>query len=165
MIIVNDAIRRPPSTQLVQALAQDVRERIVGVSPLAIGTDPTEPQGPFATNAYDCVNLIALAAVQAGSDDPERDGGRDGAGEHRRRQLPASSPTASSCSTTTATSTTTGPGGAVEIGTDGDPVRARFDLFEFDENGVDVSRPSGLTIPRSRRQRPMPSSTSSTDAT
>ena len=29
-------------------------------------SDPDEPAGPFATNAFDCVNLIALAAAQAG---------------------------------------------------------------------------------------------------
>ena len=29
-----------------------------------------------------------------------------------------------------------GPGGVLDIGPEGDPVRARFDLFEFDDTGV-----------------------------
>jgi branched-chain amino acid transport system substrate-binding protein len=30
-----------------------------------------------------------------------------------------------------------GPGGALDIGTDGDPVRARFEVFDTDPTGVD----------------------------
>jgi len=146
-IIVNDAIRRPPSPQLVQALAPDVRERVVGVSPLAMGSEPGEPSGPFATNAFDCVNLIALAAVQAGSDNPE---------EMAAQMVPASIGGVScrqfaDCNQLLDEDRNVdydGPGGAVDIGTDGDPMRARFDLFEFDRNGVDVSQPSGMTMSR-----------------
>ena len=69
-IIVNDALRRPPSDQLITALAPVVRERIIGLSPLASTGAPDEPPGPYAVNAFDCMNLIALAAAQAGSDDP-----------------------------------------------------------------------------------------------
>ncbi len=75
-IIVNDALRLPPSAQLVQALPADIREQIEGVSPMARTQFEDEPPGHFATNAYDCVNLIALAAVQANEDDPERMAGR-----------------------------------------------------------------------------------------
>ncbi|MET0460473.1 MAG: ABC transporter substrate-binding protein [Ilumatobacteraceae bacterium] len=146
-IIVNDAIRRPPSPQLVQALADDVRERVVGVSPLALGTEPGEPPGPFATNAFDCVNLIALAAVQAGTDNPEA---------MATQMVPASIGGVScrefaDCIQLLDEDRNVdydGPGGAVDIGADGDPMRARFDLFEFDENGDDVSKPSGMTMNR-----------------
>ena len=31
---------------------------------------PPEPPGAYATNSLDCLNLIALAAVEAGTDDP-----------------------------------------------------------------------------------------------
>ena len=58
--------RNPPSPQVIQGLATEVREQITGVSPLAIDAEEGEPHGPFATNAADCVNLIALAAVAAG---------------------------------------------------------------------------------------------------
>ena len=40
-----------------------------------------------------------------------------------------------------------GPGGTVQIGTDGDPEHARFDVFEFDESGFDVSTVPSLIIP------------------
>ena len=35
-----------------------------------------------------------------------------------------------------------GPGGVVQIGTDGDPQRARFAVFRFDDTGADISLPS-----------------------
>ena len=42
-----------------------------------------------------------------------------------------------------------GPGGTVQIGSDGDPEQARFDVFEFDASGTDVSTTPSLIIPRS----------------
>ena len=148
-IIVNGAVRRPPSTQLVQALAADVRDRVVGVSPLAYG-EPEEPAGPFATNALDCVNLIALSAIQA----------NDGAGSDNPRLIADEMTEVSSggiscrsfaeCVQLLEDSNIDydGPGGVLEIGTEGDPVRSRFDLFEFDDSGLDVSRPVPLVVPR-----------------
>ena len=159
-IIVNDAIRRPPSTQLVQALSPVVREQVTGVSPLAaLGNQPDEPAGPFATNAFDCVNLIALSAAQANSDSPRQMEDQMSEVEQRRDAMPlvrGVQPAARR----TATSTTTGPGGVVEIGPDGDPARAWFDLFDFNEQGVDVSRVAPMMVPaeasasRARRARP-----------
>ena len=67
-IVINDAMRQPPSAEQVAALPENFRDAIEGISPL--GTPGTnEPVGPFATNSYDCVNLIALAAVEAGTDE------------------------------------------------------------------------------------------------
>jgi hypothetical protein len=40
-----------------------------------------------------------------------------------------------------------GPGGTVQLGADGDPERARFDLFGFNDEGVDVSLTPSLMIP------------------
>jgi hypothetical protein len=40
-----------------------------------------------------------------------------------------------------------GPGGTVQLGASGDPERARFDLFGFNEDGVDVSLTPSLMIP------------------
>ena len=145
-IIVNDAIRRPPSTQLVQALATSVRERVTGVSPLAIGSEPDEPAGPFATNAFDCVNLIALAAAQANSDSPELMAAQ--MSEASNRGNPCRSFTECNQLLDDSNIDYEGPGGVVEIGPDGDPARARFDLFDFDEQGVDVSRPTPMVVPR-----------------
>jgi branched-chain amino acid transport system substrate-binding protein len=137
-IIVNDAVRRPPSPQLVQALPMAIRERIQGVSPVALPQFDAEPPGPFATNAHDCVNLIALSAVQAGTDDPE---------QIAARMTEASSngqpcryfETCVELLEDARNIDYEGPGGGVQIGSDGDPERARFDVFEFDEDGRDVS--------------------------
>ena len=137
-IIVNDAVRRPPSPQLVQQLPNTIRERIQGVSLVAIPQFEAEPPGPFATNAYDCVNLIALSAVQAGTDDPAQiaprmtDASSDG---QPCRDF-------ESCVELLRDARNIdyeGPGGGVQIGGEGDPERARFDVFEFDEDGRDVS--------------------------
>lgn len=145
LIIVNDAIRRPPSTQLVQELPPDVRQRIVGVSPKALGVEPDEPIGAFATNAYDCVNLIALAAVQAASDVPEE----------MATEMVAVSSGGVPCTLFADCIEVLrddlnidydGPGGGVEIGAEGDPVRARFDRFSFDDSGTDVSTGTPLLI-------------------
>jgi branched-chain amino acid transport system substrate-binding protein len=146
VIIVNDAVRRPPSPQLVQALAADVRNRVVGVSPLAFRTEPEEPAGPFATNALDCVNLIALSAIQAGTDAPPQ----------IAAQMADVSSGGVSCRAFAecvqllpdSRIDYDGPGGVLEIGANGDPVRARFDLFEFNDNGEDVSRAGTLVVPR-----------------
>ena len=145
-IIVNDAIRRPPSTQLVQALAPDVRERITGVSPLANGNQPDEPAGPFATNAFDCVNLIALSAAQANSDSPQLMAGQ--MSEVSNRGVTCRSFAECNQLLDDSNIDYDGPGGVVEIGPDGDPARAWFDLFDFDEQGVDVSRALKMTVPR-----------------
>ena len=97
-IIVNSAMRRPVAPDQIAALAPDVRSRIVGLAPAATNGQPGEPPGAYATNAFDCLNLIALAASQAGSDDPDEiaaliddvsEGGtpcRDFADVHRARR-------------------------------------------------------------------------------
>jgi branched-chain amino acid transport system substrate-binding protein len=145
-IIVNDAVRRPPSAQLVQALPSALRERIRGVSPMATPQLESEPAGPFATNAYDCVNLIALAALQAGTDSPSQIAAR--MTETAARGQPCRD--FASCAEILADARNIdydGPGGAVQLSTDGDPERARFDVFEFDENGLDVSVAPSLMVP------------------
>lgn len=137
-VIVNDAVRRPPSPQLVQQLPSSIRERIQGVSPVALPLSEAEPPGPFATNAYDCVNLIALSTAQAGTDDPEQiaarmtDASSDGQPCRDFESCVGLFRDARNIDYE-------GPGSAVQIGAEGDPERARFDVFEFDEDGRDVS--------------------------
>jgi branched-chain amino acid transport system substrate-binding protein len=137
-IIINDAIRNPPSPQLVEDLPPEVRTRIRGVSPQAMATSPAEPLGFFATNAYDCVNLIALAAAQAGVDEPAA----------IAEQMDEVSTGGQPCRefnacvqllTEQREINYEGPGGVVDLGPDGDPTRARFDEFAFNESGVDES--------------------------
>jgi branched-chain amino acid transport system substrate-binding protein len=137
-IIVNDALRRPPSQQLITSLAPAVRKRVIGVSPLASTSGPDEPPGPYAVNAYDCMNLIALAAAQGGSDDPAT----------MAAQISEVSESGISCRTFSECMQLVsenrnldydGPDGNVQIGPNGDPVRARFDRWGFDDQGNDVS--------------------------
>jgi hypothetical protein len=40
-----------------------------------------------------------------------------------------------------------GPSNTLQLGADGDPERARFDLFEFNDDGVDVSLTPSLMMP------------------
>jgi branched-chain amino acid transport system substrate-binding protein len=71
-ILVNDAVRMARSSQLLRDLPNRVRTQILGISPLAIPTEASGFNAPFAAHAHDCANLIALAAERSGSDDPLR---------------------------------------------------------------------------------------------
>jgi len=72
--VINDAMRRPAASS--QAMSASLALRVKGVSPVAYSNDETflaalgataDKPSPYAANAYDCVNLIALAALSAGS--------------------------------------------------------------------------------------------------
>ena len=136
-IIVNDAMRRAPSPQQIAELAADIRNRIIGLAPSAYSQSTDAPPGPYAANAVDCVNLIALASEQAQSDNPEEiaaqiasvsDGGSTCRLFAECVQLLSAVPNIDY----------EGTGGQVQIGSDGDPVRYRFDRWGFDEQGADV---------------------------
>ena len=140
-IIVNDALRNPTAPQRIQGLDPELRGKIVGLAPQADSGNPDapfDPPGLFAANAYDCANLIALAAVRADSDAP-----RDIA-----RQLAQVSVSGSACETFAECVDTissglqidyNGPSGVTDLLIrTGDPSRATFDRFIFDESGRDV---------------------------
>jgi branched-chain amino acid transport system substrate-binding protein len=140
-IIVNDALRRPPAPQQIADLAPDVRARIIGVSPAVSSGLPGEPSGAFAGNAFDCVNLIALAAEQAGSDDPAEIAAqmRDVSG------LGLTCRDYAACLAITTAGLNVdydGPGGNVELGPSGDPAMYSYDRWTFDAEGLDVPIPS-----------------------
>jgi branched-chain amino acid transport system substrate-binding protein len=135
-VILNGAMRTPSSPALVQGLPTAMRELVRGVSPVASPTTPEEPPGLFATNAVDCVNLIALASAQAGSDNPAE----------MAEQIEEVSSTGVACADFAScvgllddnrNIDYEGLRGGVEIGTGGDPRQARFEVFSFDANGVD----------------------------
>ena len=141
-IVINGAMRRPSSPQLIASLPSGVRERIQGVSLMAFPPEG-EVVGPYATNAEDCVNLIALAAVQAGADDAET----------MAEEFVEVSRTGVACGvyadclqllTVNRNIDYDGAGGNVQIGMEGDPQEARFQVFTFDPTGVD--RSNGRTI-------------------
>ena len=139
-VLVNDALRNPSTPERIANLDPQLRRKIVGLAPEAASNDPNEPFDPpglFATNAYDCVNLVALAAVRAGSDAP-----RDIASE-----IPSVSSSGLACRTFTACVGAIsddrqidydGPTGLTEIGRNGETSRALFDRFVFNADGEDV---------------------------
>jgi branched-chain amino acid transport system substrate-binding protein len=135
-IIVNSAMRRPLSSQAASALPPSVRLRVTGLAPVASLGSPDEPAGPYAVNAYDCMNLIALAAAQAGTDDPEQ----------MAAQMAEVSDGGVSCRLYAECLALVqeqrnidyeGPDGPLQLGADGDPNRARFDRWGWNEEGVD----------------------------
>lgn len=137
-IIVNDALRSPPSPEIVAGLPEPFRNAIRGMSPLSfVGPGGGQPQGAYAPQAYNCVNLIALAAVAAGTDDPAAiaraiipiaDAGSDCADF-------------ASCADQLATGLDIdyqGPGQLLlQLSSSGDPSRAVFQTFKFGDNGLD----------------------------
>ncbi len=139
-VVVNDAMRSTNSPQRIAELDPELRSRIVGIAPQAESSDPAEPFDPpglFASNAYDCVNLIALAAVAA-----ESDAAVDIAG-----QIPLVSSSGSVCRTFAACVEAidsglvidyNGPSGLMELGRSGDPTRAVFDRFRYGPDGEDT---------------------------
>jgi len=143
-IIVNDALRNSASATRIEALAGSVRGRITGVAPQAIASDPEDAEhgfGPYAVNAFDCVNLIALAAVQGESDAPRI----------MKTQMQSVSAGGSLCRTFESCLERlgdglqinyNGPAGITELLQRGDPRRARFELFTFDETGRDQTQES-----------------------
>ena len=137
-IIVNDALRRAPSDQLITALAPSQRERIIGISPLASIGAPDEPPGAYAVNAMDCMNLIALAAAQAGSDDPAA----IAAQVSDVSEGGVSCRLFAECIALVQSERNVdydGPDGPLQIDTDGDPARARFDRWGWNPDGLDYS--------------------------
>jgi branched-chain amino acid transport system substrate-binding protein len=136
-IIVNDALRSARSSQLIVDLPDRIRTRIAGIAPLAVPPE-TDLAGPYAAHAFDCVKLIALAAVQAGSDSPVR----------IASQMASVSDGGFVCrSFATCVERMfqglqidyTGPSGSTRLSSrTGNPTQARFEVFTFDDDGRDV---------------------------
>jgi branched-chain amino acid transport system substrate-binding protein len=144
--IVNDAIRS--ARQIIQNLSSSFRLRLTGIAPLAVTPTAVEPEGFFTAHATDCVNLIALAAVQAESDTPNR----------IRANMASVSTGGRVCNDFARCSERlaeglqidyNGASGSVDLSsTTGDPVRAWFEAFGFDDEGVeDATRSRRIEIP------------------
>jgi branched-chain amino acid transport system substrate-binding protein len=148
--VVNDAMRRP--TASAEPLGGSLAARVLGVSPVAYSTDaqflsqvgatPENPS-PYAANAYDCVNLIALAALASASTQPAA----------IAAQISAISASGSPCMTFAECRTDLeggnninydGPGGALTVGSNGDLSEATFEVFGFDETGRDFKKETVL---------------------
>jgi branched-chain amino acid transport system substrate-binding protein len=135
-VIVNDAIRE--ARQTIQSLSDDFRERLTGVAPLALSNDEDAPDGFFAAHAVDCVNLIALSVVVAGTDAPRT----------FRTNMAGVSADGRSCDTFQTCSLLLeqglnidygGASGSAELSNaTGDPIEARFESFSFDATGAEI---------------------------
>jgi branched-chain amino acid transport system substrate-binding protein len=131
-VIVNDAIRTAAS---IQQLSPGFRERVTGVAPLATSDLDT---GFFTAHAIDCVNLIALAAAEAGTDAPSA----------IRLWMAPVSGGGRQCSTFEDCIALleqglqidyNGRSGALDLSnTSGDPTRATFVQFGFDPDGTEI---------------------------
>ncbi len=135
-VIVNDAIRE--ARQTIQSLSDEFRERLTGVAPLARGNGEDAPDGFFAAHAIDCVNLIALSVVVAGTDAPRT----------FRTNMAGVSADGRACDTFQACSLLLlqglnidygGASGSAELSNaTGDPIEARFESFSFDADGTAI---------------------------
>ena len=138
-IIVNDSLRAAANAPVIAALPATLRNRIVVIAPAIMRTDDSDPADnpPFDAQVVDCVNLIALSAIQGNSDSPSVIAGQmssvsDGG---------AVCTDFATCSARLADGSEidyNGPTGITDLGRDGDPSRAFFDRFRFAEDGSEV---------------------------
>jgi branched-chain amino acid transport system substrate-binding protein len=137
-IIMNDAIRDPAAEPLIEALPPVLRNRISGVAPQITVSGPTPAlSAPFAPQVVDCMNLIALSAVQADSDLPTVIAGLMApvsSGGLRCRSF-------ADCAEELADDRQidyNGPTGITELNREGETLEAVFDTFQFESDGTDV---------------------------
>jgi ABC-type branched-subunit amino acid transport system substrate-binding protein len=133
IIIINDSIRQ--ARQATPAVSAPFREQIVGVAPQSGAATGADDLGFFVAHAIDCTYLLALAAIDAGSDNAA----------DLRRTLPAVSTGGAFCTAFEMCVETldeglgvdyNGRSGRVDLSSvTGDPVRAWFETFRFDEDG------------------------------
>jgi branched-chain amino acid transport system substrate-binding protein len=144
--VVSDGLRSPEVATAVDATDPTAVDGVEGVSPasepeswISNTLRELEPDRPvaYASYAYDCVNLLALAAEVAGADDPAQaraeivDVSRGGFGCARfadcRDELGRG-----------ANIDYDGASGPLDLNDEGDVTFATYDLFEF-RNGIDVN--------------------------
>jgi branched-chain amino acid transport system substrate-binding protein len=144
-VVVNEAIRG--GRQAIQALSPAFRVRVSGVAPMATTVRDDGPDGFYAANAKDCVNLIALAAIEANSDAPAE----------IQKYMAAASADGRMCTSFADCANTlaggfgidyTGYSGDVELSTTtGELAGARFEVFEFDAQGNDYRSDQTIEVP------------------
>lgn len=135
-VILNDSIRDPAAEPVIEALPPVLRNRISGVAP-QITVSGSAFEAPFSPQVADCMNLIALSAVQAASDQPTVIAGL---------MAPVSSGGLRCRSFATCAEELgddrqidyNGPTGITELNRDGEMLEAVFDTFEFEADGTDV---------------------------
>ncbi len=139
-VIVNDAIRN--ARQNIQSLSSGFRDRLIGIAPKARAVTSDGPEGFFTAHALDCVNLIALATIVAGSDAPN----------HIKAKMGEVASGGRLCSSFEACAALidqnlqidyNGASGSVDLSNSaGDPSRAWFESFGFDADGIETDTQS-----------------------
>lgn len=146
-IIINDAMRLPATASAYARLSDQDRALLSGVSPQSRITNETlrdrftaaypDSRQLFATYAYDCVNLIALAANASQSTRATT----------IARRVPSVADVGTPCATFAVCDmglkaerniNYEGPNGVLQIDSNGDPIRGVFDRFVYDSAGRDV---------------------------
>jgi branched-chain amino acid transport system substrate-binding protein len=145
-IILNAPMRTPPAdVDVRQVLPEEVRQVVQGVSPSATPNADDDLDGSYSANSFDCVNLIALAAVDA-----ESDNAQDIASEMVNVSIVGQGcPTFGDCLRLLNESRNINyqhPVNNIDLSDRGDPARARVEPFRFDDRGVDVPAGGALTI-------------------
>lgn len=135
-VLINDSLRQ--ARAVIQNLSPLFRERLTGHAPQSGPATEDGPPGFFVAHAVDCLNLIALAVMDAGSDDPSV----------FRRFVSSVSSGGRACMTFELCADFVdqnfeidynGFSGPVDLsGVTGDPVRAYFETFGFDDDGNEV---------------------------
>lgn len=145
-IVVNDAMRGATAGAVFAQYPDATLQRIVGVGPRAVAESPDfletlraaapDASGLFAANAFDCVNLIALAASAVGTSDPREIAGRIPSVASSGSRCLAFADCAAGLSASRNVDYD-GPSGALQLAFDGDPNRGVYDVFGFDPGGAD----------------------------
>jgi branched-chain amino acid transport system substrate-binding protein len=144
--VVNDAMRRPATS--AQPFTPGLAQRVVGVSPLAYADSApftaalqavdAAATGLYAHNAYDCLNIIALAALASASNQPT-----DIAGSIASVTTSGTGCTMfDDCHAALVEGRNIdydGPTGNLEIDDSGNVVATDFERFTFDATGRDVA--------------------------
>lgn len=145
---VTDAMRRADLSDQVEAGRPTSVTGITGTAPAAVPTSATwflDALGAFAPGtsasyasyAYDCANLVALASLATGSDDPLV----------VRQQMAPISRSGGTCRNFVECAPLVNEGrnvdlegasGPIDLSDTGDPSGAIYDQFTFDETGRDV---------------------------
>ncbi len=141
-IVVNDSIRQ--ARQTIQSLSETFRSQLTGVAPLGRPLEADTAEGNFTSHAVDCVNLIALAAIDSGSDAPK----------NIRANIANASSGGSQCDTFERCAELLGSGLAIDYdgasgsaalsNATGDPTQARFESFGFDADGNEINAQAEL---------------------
>ena len=137
-VIVNDSVRDAVVRPVIVTLPTSLRTIITGVAPQITVRDEDGVSGPpFEPQVTDCMNLIALAAMEAEYDLPKL----------IAQQMPSISSGGSVCTSFAECADELGqnqqidyrgPTGVTELNREGETAQARFETFEFDDTGVDT---------------------------